>query len=257
MFGPINTPSRVKESFTHPVLFVYHYHLPKSICARIEEAKCSLVCATILFCHFCLHLRTTKFLWKKKKPLTKIFTRDLPFLRRKNMSPLCLALCLSHLDLHLCHFSYSRDRNHFTSCSYVSLNPSTYHPVAAVIPPLLRSLCPSTPAFICLAVSPLFSRKLETAGNRQEDGRRERQRSPWGFLTLFLSLTLSHQISISLLLMRLLDPSSSLFLSLSVPLNLSLFLFARFVSAHSFHTAHYLTQPHPSLPQSPSVSPAH
>lgn len=90
--------------------------------------------------------------------------------------------------------------------------------MAAVTPPLLPSLRPSTPAFISLAVS-LCRRKLEAAGNRQADG----QGSPWGFLTLFLSPTLSHQISISFSLMHLPDPYSSPLVSLSVPLNLSLF----------------------------------
>lgn len=82
------------------------------------------------------------------------------------------SIYLPSSDLYLCHLCSSRDRKHFTSCSYVSLNPSTYHPVAAVTPPLLPSPCPSTPAFICLAVS-LCRRMLETAGNRQADGRRE------------------------------------------------------------------------------------
>lgn len=130
-----------------------------------------------------------------------------------------------------------------------------------------RGCChPSSRSVLPLQFSSVWQYPLYLAASwkqqgtdRRTDGERERQRSPWGFLTLFLSLTLtlSNQISISLLLMRLLDPSSSLFLSLSVPLNLSLFLFARFVSALSFHTAHYLTQPHPSLHHSPSVSPAH
>lgn len=69
-----------------------------------------------------------------------------------------------------------------------------------------------------------------------------------GFLTLFLSLTPSHQISISFPLMRLLNPSSSLFPSLSVPLNLS-FVFARFVSSSLFHSVPCF----PSMPHSSSL----
>lgn len=95
------------------------------------------------------------------------------------MSPLGLALILSILPPQISTFVTSPPQEREstpTSCSYVSLNPpSTHHPVAAVIPPLLPSLCP----FICLAVS-LRCRKLETAGNRQADGRRETE-MPQGF----------------------------------------------------------------------------
>ncbi len=52
---------------------------------------------------------------------------------------------------------------------------------------------------------------------------------PQGFLAVFHPLTVSHQISISFSLMRSLDPSSSLFASLCVPLNLSV-VFAHFAS---------------------------
>lgn len=105
-------------------------------------------------------------------------------------------------------------------------SPSIHpHPVAAVIPPLLLSLCPFWSVWQPPSVA--NSRK-------QTDGRTERGGDRLGgFLTPFLPPTLSHQISMPFLI----DPSSSLFCSLSVPLNLS-FVFCRLTVA----AAHHLTQ---------------
>ncbi len=107
-------------------------------------------------------------------------------------------------------------------------------------PPFLSSLRSFTSVWQHPSVAESWKQQ---GADRRTDG--ERRRSPWGFLTLFLSPTLSHQISISFSLIRLLDPSSSLFFSLSVPLNLSL-VFAHFVSAHSFSSS--LSHSVPSFP---------
>lgn len=75
-------------------------------------------------------------------------------------------------DLYLCHLSFSGETKLFTSCSYlpVSLHPSTYQPMAAVIPPLLTSTWPLR----CIWQDPSVaesSNSGEQTGGRTERGR--------------------------------------------------------------------------------------
>lgn len=99
---------------------------------------------------------------------------DLVYLWRVNILSCCLVLALSSIFRSLPLFLLGLRREkalHFLHlCLPVSL---IYVPSRGCChSPLLPLLCPFTPAFICLAVS-LCLRKLETAGNRQADRRRE------------------------------------------------------------------------------------
>lgn len=116
-------------------------------------------------------------------------------------------------DLYLCHYSFSRDRKHFTFCFYLTLsnNPSTYQPTAAVTRPLLTSLCPFRSVWQYPSLGESW--KQQGTGGRTE-------------IALGFSNSVSFSISIPSnlhlsSLMRLLHPCSSLFF----PLNPS-FLFA-------------------------------
>lgn len=162
----------------------------------------------------CRTVKKSSCIKQKTKTLTqrkalKSCSHDSLRQRRENMPAVHLLQIFT-----LCHLSFSRESKHFTSCSYlpVSFSPLTRHPTTAVIPPLLTSLCPLR----CIQQDGCAaeSRKEQGADRRTD---RERPRSPWGFLTLRLPLTLSHLISVSLLLMCSLHPSSSLFFSLSDP----------------------------------------
>lgn len=112
-------------------------------------------------------MHTTIYSWCK-------LSSDVVYLWRVNMPSRCLVLALSSIfrSLPLSLLGLRREKMlHFLLlCLPVSL---MYTPSRGCChSPLLPLLCPFTPAFICLAVS-LCVRKLETAGNRQADRRRE------------------------------------------------------------------------------------
>lgn len=148
-----------------------------------------------------------------------LYPCDLLYLGRESMSPVCRALLSSFLcQIFTCVTSSPQERERpslpalISPCLPQSINVSS------------RGCCyPSFPRSVLSHPSGSIPHVVESwkqqGSDRRMDG--ERRWLPWGFLTLFLSLTLSHQISISFSLMRLLDPSNSLLFSLSVPLNIS------------------------------------
>lgn len=125
-------------------------------------------------------------------------------------------LCLRHLFL-----LWRQKALHFLLLS--PRQPSTYHPVAAVIP------------HIRLAVSLCRLKSLKQPRTDRRAGE-ERRRWPRGFSNSVSSLTPSHQISVSFSLMRQFRPCSSTSFSGSVPLNLSS------SSPLAVAPAHYLTR---------------